>query len=190
MRGLLSFLDNHAGAIQACAAIIIAGLTLWLILATRKYVRVADDSLKLAGEQYNESMRVEVFLKLRTVPQTSTAYDAFIDFANLSGRGIWWEKYTASVTAREKNTIGQVIEKTVGAVVPAYGIKSVSCGRAFYQAYRSTGLSREKPVVSVKVEAIFRVGGKSHTAQLEVPEIILLGSFVFLVTEDEPPDNF
>jgi hypothetical protein len=83
MSGLLSFLDNHAGAIQACAAIVIAGLTLWLILATQKYVRVADDSLKLSREQFAESTRVEAFLKLRTVMQTSTAFEAFIDFANL-----------------------------------------------------------------------------------------------------------
>jgi len=42
MGGLLSFFDIHAGAIQAGATIVITGLTLWLILATLKYVRVAD----------------------------------------------------------------------------------------------------------------------------------------------------
>src|SRR5580765_2805047 len=113
---LLSFFDSHAGAIQACAAIVIAGLTLWLILATRKYVRVADDSLKLSREQFDEMMRIEVFLKLRTIPQTSTAFEAFIDLANLSSRGIWWEKYTVSVTARENNTVSKTIEKKVGKV--------------------------------------------------------------------------
>ena len=135
-------------------------------------------------------MRVEVFLKLRTVLRTSTEFEAFIDFANLSGRGIWWEKYSASVTARKNSTTGKRIEKKVQKVVPAYGIESVSCASAFYQAYRTTGLSQEKPVVSIKVEATYRVGGKSHAVQIEVPEIILLGRFVFLVTEDEPPDDF
>jgi hypothetical protein len=75
-------------------------------------------------------------------------------------------------------------------VVPAYGIESVSCASAFNQAYRTTGLSHQKPIVGVKVEATYRVGDKSHTVQFEVPEIILLGRFVFLVTEDEPPDDF
>jgi hypothetical protein len=187
---LLSFFDNHAGAIQACAAIVVAGLTFWLILATLKYVRVADDSLRLSREQFAESTRVEAFLKLRTVMQTSTAFDAFIDFANLSGRGIWWEKYSVSVTAREKNTTGETIDKKVQKVVPAYGIESVSCASAFYQAYRTTGLSQAQPIVGIKVEATYRVGGKCHTAQFEVPEIILLGKHVFLVTEDELPDDF
>jgi len=34
------------------------------------------------------------------------------------------------------------------------------------------------------------VGAKSHIVQFEVPEIILLGKYVFLVTEDELPDDF
>ena len=135
-------------------------------------------------------MRVEVFLKLRTVLRTSTEFEAFIDFANLSGRGIWWEKYTTTVTAREKNTLGEALEKKVQKVVPAYGIESVACASAFYQAYRTTGLSQAKPVVSLKVEATYRVGAKSYIVQFEVPEIILLGRFVFLVTEDELPDDY
>jgi hypothetical protein len=187
---LLSFFDNHAGAIQAVAAIVIACLTLWLILATLKYVRVADDSLKLAHQQFAEATRIEVFLKLRTVPQTSTAFESFVDLANLSSLGIWWEKYSVSVTAREKNTTSKVIEIKVQKVVAAYAIESVSCAQAFYRAYRTTGLPQEKPITSVKVQATYRAGGKWHTAQFEVPEIVLLGKYVFLATEEVPPDDF
>ena len=178
MGQLLAFLDAHAGAVQAMTSIAIVGLTVWLILATLRYVRVANESLKLSREQFGDATRVEVFLKLRSVPQTSTASEAFIDLANLYEGGIWWEKYSATVTAREKNTVGETVERAVQKVIPAYGVEGVPCVEAFYQSYLTTGLPHEKPFVSVKIEATYRARGKWHTAHYEVREIILLGKFV------------
>ena len=189
MCGLLAFFDKHSGAIQALAAIVVAGLTLWLIITTVRYVRITESALNLSRQQFTETMRVEVFLKLRTIAQTSTALVPHIDFANLSGRGVWWEKYSVTVKVGENLSKG-LTERLVQRVVPAYGVVNEEPAAAFYEAYRTTGLTPEKPIARVNIQATYRVGGTWQTVQLEIPEIILLGpKFVFLITQHAPPDE-
>lgn len=179
MCGLLHSLNQHAGAIQAGTSVVVAGLTVWLITTTRKYVKLTDSALNLSRQQFTEAMRVETFLNLRTPPKTSTAYEAFLELANLSGRGIWWTSYRVTVTSEGRT--GLPVEEPVACVVSAYGVHRVPCPESFYRAYRATGGTHEKPVVRIHVEATFRASGESHSTALEIPELILLGGrFVFL----------
>jgi hypothetical protein len=130
----LQFFGQYAGAIQAITSMLVAGLTLVLIVTTIKYVGITEAALALSREQFSEAMRVETFLRLRTVPRTSTALEPLLALANLSGRGIWWEKYRVIVTTGEK-AVGTAVEKFDQKVVPAYGIQSVPCPAAFCESY-------------------------------------------------------
>jgi|SRR5579885_908232 len=180
MYGLIAFFDKHAGAIQALVAIVVAGLTLWLIITTRHYVGITESALDLSRQQFREAMRVEVFLKLRTIAKTSAALVPYIDFANLSGRGIWWEKYSVTVGVDGSVSKG-LTERLVQKVVPAYGVVDTEPAAAFYEAYQATGLPHQRPIACVNIQAVYCVSGTWKTAQLEIPQIMLLDEkFVFL----------
>jgi hypothetical protein len=185
---VLAFFDHHSGAIQAVTSILVAALTLWLIRTTIRYVGITEAALSLSRDQFSEAMRVETFLKLRTVVRTTTALEPYVELANLSGRGIWWEKYQVIVTVGGQT--GTAIEKFVEKVVHAYGVESSQCAAACYKAYRTLGLPHQKPVAALRIKATYRVSGQYQSIELEVPEIILQGpKFVFLDTPDDPDDN-
>jgi hypothetical protein len=113
MNDLICILDHHAGAIQAITALVTAGLTIWLIIATRRYVGIANDSLCLSREEFAEMTRVDVLLRMDVVPRTMTENEAEIALVNLSNRGIWWEKITVTFTAAKNQTVSRPVEVQV-----------------------------------------------------------------------------
>jgi hypothetical protein len=184
---LFSLLDKHAGAIQALSAVAIVILTVLLVLATLRYARATGSALSISRDQFTEMMRVEVLLMLHIVRRTMSDFDAQIDLANLSNRGIWWEKFSVTTTVLSFAREGKQEERLVRKVVPRYVVESVSITESIYQSYLTTGLTDETAIGHVKVVATYRVDGKCFTKQFESPKMVMKPNSASLATELDKP---
>jgi hypothetical protein len=131
------WLDCHAGAIQAVSAVGILVLTFLLAATTVRYANATDEALTLSRTQFGEMTRVEVYLRLRTVPKIPgellpIRYLAKLEMANLSGRGIWWDGIT--VTATVGITKSDPVVRPVEKIIPAYEARDIDCSKVFHDA--------------------------------------------------------
>lgn len=169
MLGVLQFLDSHAGAIQSM-------LTLTLILATWRYVSIANDSLHLARKQFEEITRAEVYVTLKIEPQTMDRENGVVELHNLSSRGIWWENFSVTAVSEHQNLAGKPVVVLVEKVVPAYSSENVSGENCFFVSFKATGLPEDlNSYCFITISVKYRVGTKPFTYEYKVPQVMRVG---------------
>ncbi|MGA3055227.1 MAG: hypothetical protein ABSD63_13535 [Candidatus Korobacteraceae bacterium] len=180
----IGWLDQHAGAIQAISALLIVILTALLVCATIKYVRSTSKALEISRAQFAEMVRVEVFVRVGAAQKTSaTEFEGKVEMANLSGRGIWWEKISVGATFRGQS--GPPVEKVVNKIVPPYVMESVSAEETFFQAFQKIE-QHAKYNGHVSVTASYKANGRWLTEKCESPEMFFSPNCVFIEDSADP----
>lgn len=121
LSGILGWFDQHAGAIQALSAIVVAILTGLLVCLTRRYVKETDQALNLARDQ------------LRTMREQSAEQKRGLDLAFEQFEREWRPNLRIADVERWEGTIRL---RLVNLAHPAAFVKELRIG---------TGGNRETP---------------------------------------------